>query len=97
MAATNPCPCGWYGDLEHDCSCTSSERQRYWGRLSGPLLDRIDLQVVMQRVPAEILRQGYGEGGPSHPRNRRPASPSASKRHARKWSSAIRQGPITTS
>ena len=67
MAATNPCPCGWYGDLEHDCSCTSSERQRYWGRLSGPLLDRIDLQVVMQRVPAEILRQGYGESGPLAP------------------------------
>ena len=67
VAATNPCPCGWYGDLEHDCSCTSSERQRYWGRLSGPLLDRIDLQVVMQRVPAEILRQGYGEGGRDAP------------------------------
>ncbi len=37
-------------------SCSSAKRQRYWGRLSGPLLNRIDLKVVMRRVPATILR-----------------------------------------
>ncbi|MFM2080812.1 MAG: hypothetical protein RLZZ219_1494 [Cyanobacteriota bacterium] len=53
VAATNPCPCGWHGDPERPCSCGTGERQRYWNRLSGPLLDRLDLQVVMWRLGAE--------------------------------------------
>ncbi|MEY4296979.1 MAG: hypothetical protein RLZZ423_158 [Cyanobacteriota bacterium] len=52
VAATNPCPCGWYGDAERPCSCGSGLRQRYWSRLSGPLLDRLDLQVVVRRLEA---------------------------------------------
>ena len=59
VAATNPCPCGWSGDPERDCQCGISQRQRYWSKLSGPLLDRIDLQVVMQRLPASELGQRY--------------------------------------
>ena len=55
VAATNPCPCGWYGDAERNCSCGTGLRQRYWGRLSGPLLDRLDLQVVVQRLTATDL------------------------------------------
>lgn len=55
VAATNPCPCGWFGDPERSCSCGEGQRQRYWGRLSGPLLDRIDLQVVMRRPSSEAL------------------------------------------
>jgi len=49
VGATNPCPCGWYGDPERACSCGEGARRRYWSRLSGPLLDRLDLQVVMRR------------------------------------------------
>ena len=55
VAATNPCPCGWWGDRERECRCPEGVRRRYWGRLSGPLLDRIDLQVVMQRAQARDL------------------------------------------
>ena len=55
VAACNPCPCGWHGDPERTCSCGTGLRQRYWGRLSGPLLDRLDLQVVMQRLEAGVL------------------------------------------
>ena len=56
VAATNPCPCGWWGDRERECRCPEGVRRRYWGRLSGPLLDRIDLQVVMQRAqPRELV------------------------------------------
>ena len=49
VAATNPCPCGWHGDRDHGCHCSISQRQRYWQRLSGPLLDRLDLQLRLER------------------------------------------------
>lgn len=55
VAATNPCPCGWWGDPERSCRCGEGQRRRYWGRLSGPLLDRIDLQVVMRRPSSAAL------------------------------------------
>jgi magnesium chelatase family protein len=55
VGATNPCPCGWAGDAARPCRCTDSQRHRYWNRLSGPLLDRIDLQVVMRRASARDL------------------------------------------
>ncbi|MEA5472937.1 YifB family Mg chelatase-like AAA ATPase [Synechococcus sp. CCY9201] len=62
VAATNPCPCGWHGDPQRACSCGVVQRRRYWNRLSGPLLDRIDLQVVMQRPSAASLARRYGYG-----------------------------------
>ncbi len=55
VAATNPCPCGWYGDPERACVCGEARRQRYWGKLSGPLLDRLDLQVILRRPPIQEL------------------------------------------
>ena len=76
VAATNPCPCGWYGEPEASCSCGEGLRRRYWSRLSGPLLDRIDLQVAMRRLSGAELsapfqrcstlarsQPGLGEGG----------------------------------
>jgi magnesium chelatase family protein len=59
VAATNPCPCGWHGHDSARCQCLPSSRARYWARLSGPLLDRLDLQVVVQPVTAEQLGQSY--------------------------------------
>jgi magnesium chelatase family protein len=59
VAATNPCACGWAGDPERSCSCGTALQQRYWSRLSGPLLDRIDLQVVMRRLEGSTLGAGY--------------------------------------
>jgi magnesium chelatase family protein len=50
VAAMNPCPCGYLGDPQHGCSCTPAMLQRYRTRLSGPLLDRIDLQVEVPRI-----------------------------------------------
>ena len=55
VAAMNPCPCGFLGDPHHDCTCTPPMLHRYRNRLSGPLLDRIDLHVEVPRVPHKDL------------------------------------------
>lgn len=55
VAATNPCPCGWTGDGLRTCRCSPAAVDMYQRRLSGPLLDRIDLQVTVRRVPLESL------------------------------------------
>ncbi|WNL39148.1 YifB family Mg chelatase-like AAA ATPase [Halomonas sp. PAMB 3232] len=62
VAAMNPCPCGHLGDPRSRCQCTASQIQRYQARLSGPLLDRIDLQVEVPALPPEQLTaQTQGE------------------------------------
>lgn len=55
IAAMNPCPCGFDGDPEQSCRCTPSQIQRYRQRISGPLLDRIDLTIAMTRIPPDAL------------------------------------------
>ncbi|MBN3032540.1 MAG: YifB family Mg chelatase-like AAA ATPase [Candidatus Saganbacteria bacterium] len=55
VAAMNPCPCGNYMDPVKACSCLPHQVQRYWGRLSGPLLDRIDLHIEVPRLKKEEL------------------------------------------
>lgn len=55
IAAMNPCPCGYCGDPSHECNCTSSEIQRYMSRISGPLLDRIDIHVSVPSVKVKEL------------------------------------------
>lgn len=55
VATMNPCPCGYYGDKAKECSCTSTQILAYQKRLSGPLLDRIDLVVHVARVPNDTL------------------------------------------
>ncbi|EFL50594.1 Mg chelatase, subunit ChlI [Solidesulfovibrio fructosivorans JJ]] len=57
VAAMNPCPCGYMGDERHACTCGEAEVRRYRSRLSGPLLDRIDLQVEVPAVPYKALRE----------------------------------------
>ena len=59
VAAMNPCPCGWAGDPSGRCQCPQSLAERYSGRVSGPLRDRIDLWVGMGRIPPEALVAGH--------------------------------------
>jgi magnesium chelatase family protein len=51
----NPCPCGYYGDLVRECSCSVSIITRYQKRISGPLLDRIDIHVEVPKVAFDKL------------------------------------------
>jgi magnesium chelatase family protein len=55
IAAMNPCPCGYWGDTEKTCRCSPIQIQRYQSKLSGPLLDRIDLQLRVGRLPTGLL------------------------------------------
>ncbi len=55
IAAMNPCPCGFYGDKEIECRCTSEQIQRYQNKISGPMLDRFDLHLVIGRPSLEVL------------------------------------------
>jgi magnesium chelatase family protein len=60
VGACNPCPCGYRGDPVKYCTCTPGQADRYWSRLSGPLLDRIDLQVEVSRLKESELAERFG-------------------------------------
>jgi magnesium chelatase family protein len=67
IAAMNPCPCGYYGDRTRPCVCTVTQIRRYRAKLSGPLLDRLDLHLDVPPVPVRELRseQSAAEGSAS--------------------------------
>ena len=62
VAAMNPCPCGFYNDSTRECRCSPQNVQRYIGRISGPLLDRIDIHIDVPAVKFQELR---GKGMPA--------------------------------
>ena len=66
VASTNPCPCGYFGDSVQTCTCSPRQREQYWAKLSGPLMDRIDLQVIVNRLkPEEMTGHSLGESSAS--------------------------------
>ena len=58
MAAMNPCPCGYHGSLQRQCRCSPMQVERYRDKISGPLLDRIDLHVEVAAIKYEHLADG---------------------------------------
>ncbi len=62
VAAMNPCPCGYLGDPRGDCGCSAERVRNYRSKISGPLLDRIDIHMQVQRPPTESLRPGASLG-----------------------------------
>ncbi|MGB9791758.1 MAG: ATP-binding protein [Thermacetogeniaceae bacterium] len=60
----HPCPCGFWGDMKRGCTCTPHQAQRYRNRISGPILDRIDLHIEVPRIELEELVQEK-QGEPS--------------------------------
>lgn len=61
VAALNPCPCGYFGDKVKECTCSRQKIDRYLSKLSGPLLDRIDLQIPVQAVEYSTIKQNTDE------------------------------------
>ena len=83
VAAMNPCACGYFGDVSGKCQCTPDQVVRYRSRISGPLLDRIDLQVFVPRLESAALAAGQPP----------PAESSASVRSAGRRGRASRRAP----
>lgn len=79
VLASNPCPCGRYGSSDEECSCTPIARRRYFARLSGPLLDRIDIRLTVRRLGLGALRTATDDA----PASRRSADLRARVEHAR--------------
>lgn len=80
VAACNPCPCGYFGDSEKECICSYSNIRKYQSKISGPILDRIDLQVEVKRLTKEQLIKGT------------PSSQSSSKKKKDKIQEAMNKG-----
>jgi len=60
IAAANPCRCGYYGDPDHECTCTPGDISRYRSKLSGPVMERIDIHLELKSVMYDDLEQGEG-------------------------------------
>ncbi len=66
IAASNPCPCGYYGDKEQQCTCTQQQIRSYQSKIGGPVMDRIDIHVDVKRIPpSEVLATGCGTSSES--------------------------------
>jgi len=70
IAAMNPCPCGYYGDRKHPCRCIPDRVERYQQKISGPLLDRIDIQISLTRQTTPFSTDVQGEPSSSTVRKR---------------------------
>ena len=61
VMASNPCPCGYFGDKEKECTCSQADIERYQNKLSGPIMDRIDMKISMERVTyTQLTDKGRG-------------------------------------
>jgi magnesium chelatase family protein len=65
-AAMNPCPCGFHNDRTHECHCTPPMIQRYISKISGPLLDRIDIHIDVPAVNYKEMRSAHEPDGSAH-------------------------------
>ena len=83
VAAMNPCPCGYLGDPAADCACSAERVAAYRGRISGPLLDRIDMRIEVGRPPKEAFRGGATSGEPSKAVRRRVVAAAERQRQRR--------------
>jgi len=96
VATMNPCPCGYLGDEKRECTCTSSQILAYQQRLSGPLLDRIDLVVSVKRVPNEVLLERESTSYTQHKRVAENIKNANDIQHSRYKSSVINNSNLSS-
>ena len=89
VAAMNPCPCGYLGDAERSCACGMEQVRRYRARVSGPLIDRIDLHIEVPRLAHRLLRGDVAEVSSAVVRERVAAARVRQLQRARKANSAL--------
>jgi magnesium chelatase family protein len=94
VGAMNPCPCGFAGDPIHECRCTPQQIAKYRGRLSGPLLDRLDLTVDVPAVPPDVL--GAGESGEPSAAVRERVVEARARQHERTGAHGVRTNAALT-
>jgi magnesium chelatase family protein len=70
VAACNPCKCGYFGDPVHQCTCTAGQISAYQSKLTGPILDRIDIHVKVERIPWQDINQNTSSGSSASLRER---------------------------
>ena len=85
VASMNPCPCGYYGDEQKECRCTPTEIHRYLNKISGPLLDRIDIQVEVKRPKYNKLNSEYNGQTSEQIRNRVNKAREIQRKRYKQW------------
>lgn len=95
IATMNPCPCGYYGDPSHECTCTTTQLLNYQKHLSGPLLDRIDMVVPVSRVANDKLLQDISMSKKQHIAAQTAIANTKHKQHNRYGSSIKNNSSLT--
>lgn len=96
VATMNPCPCGYFGSPDHACTCTSGQLYNYRKKLSGPLLDRLDLTIQLNRTPESVLLKNTTTSTPEHTNAKRLIA-SARKRQAARYQSPTKTNAMLSS
>lgn len=97
VATMNPCPCGFHGDTTKECSCSSTQILAYQKRLSGPLLDRIDMIITVSRVPHDALLTEITKTNKQHSEAKERIESAHSMQHSRYKSSNKNNSNISSS
>ncbi len=95
VATMNPCPCGYYGDPTHECTCTTMQLLNYQKHLSGPLLDRIDMTIAVSRVPNDQLLHVNSSSSTQHSNAQNLIINAKERQHSRYGSSMKNNSSLT--
>ncbi len=96
VATMNPCPCGYLGDPTHECKCTEAQIQNYQKKLSGPLFDRIDMNIVAEKVDNQDLRKALPKTDKEHNVVKNTITEAISRQKARYQKDGVYNGSLSS-